>query len=69
MEEEVQVASLIVRPTLWSELYRSGKAYGGALSLYFAMEQSFVLFTSFNDIKVIKFIPSKPLTILYSWLF
>ncbi|CAK9234841.1 unnamed protein product [Sphagnum jensenii] len=68
MEEEEQVASLIVRPTLWSELYRSG-AYGGALSLYFAMEQSFVLFTSFNDFKVIKFIPSEPLTILYSWLF
>jgi hypothetical protein len=68
MEEEEQIASLIVRPTSWSELYRSG-AYGGALSLYFAMEQSFVLFTSFNDIKVIKFIPSKPFTILYSWLF
>ncbi|CAM6025610.1 unnamed protein product [Sphagnum balticum] len=44
-------------------------AYGGVLSLYFAMEQSFVLFTSFNHIKVIKFIPSKPLTMLYSWLF
>ncbi|CAK9880927.1 unnamed protein product [Sphagnum jensenii] len=68
MEEEEQVASLIVRSTSWSELYRSG-AYAGALSSYFAMEQSFVLFTSFNDIKVIKFIPSKPLTILYSWLF
>ncbi|CAM6034455.1 unnamed protein product, partial [Sphagnum compactum] len=60
MEDKEQVASLIVKPTLWSELYRSG-AYGGALSLYFAMEQSFVLFTSFNDIKVIKFILSKPL--------